>query len=299
MEYQPLPERGETEEPPFYNCSECFAPIKILSLDDKNIKFKCYNNENNPHDKEISIKEYINKMKPNIKINICFIDNHNKKFEYYCIDCKAHLCDECLKQRDHINHNKIILKEILPNENELKIVERIMEGYKDKNQDLKYLCELIYNTYKNFSNNYYFMININKILADYINNNPEYKNKLSDIEYNNIIKIENRNDIELEKNYELKEVLIDYKNKIDDLKKQIIDIQKEKENKDKKIINLTNQFINKDKPIYELQKQISEQNIILDKIKQANIDSQSIMNRIIEQNEKEINDLKESNFMFL
>ena len=166
MEKQSIPEQGETDIP-FYNCSECFEPIEIISIDDKNIKFKCYNDKN-PHEKEIPIKEYINKMKPDIKIDICFIDGHNKKNEYYCIECRTHLCEDCIKQREHINHDKIIIKEISPNENELRLLEKIIEEYKDKDEDLKQLYELIYDSYKSFNNNYYFIKNINNILFNQI-----------------------------------------------------------------------------------------------------------------------------------
>ena len=39
-----MEEEQEIETPePFYNCSECSSPIEILSLDNINIKFKCFN----------------------------------------------------------------------------------------------------------------------------------------------------------------------------------------------------------------------------------------------------------------
>ena len=273
MEYQPLPERGETVEPIFYNCSECFAPIEIIKIDNNSIKIKCFN-ENNPHEKEMTIKEYIYKMSPNIKSDICFKDNHNKKYEYFCFDCKTHLCENCIESREHINHNKIILKEISPNKNELKLIERIIEEYKNKNEDLKQLYELVYKAYNNFINNYYFMININNILINYINNNPDYKKKLSEQEYNNIINIKIGKKFILEHNNDIKKQIFDYKNKIEDLKNQLIDIQKEKENKDKQIKDLKNHLA-------DIQK-----------------DTQIIIDKILEQNEKEIKNLKENNIKY-
>ena len=51
----------ETLEP-FYNCSECSSPIEIISLDNINIKFKCYNKKNS-HEIKMTINEYLNKMK--------------------------------------------------------------------------------------------------------------------------------------------------------------------------------------------------------------------------------------------
>ena len=44
----------------FYNCTECSSPIEILSINEIDIEFKCIKNN---HNKKISIKEYIEKMK--------------------------------------------------------------------------------------------------------------------------------------------------------------------------------------------------------------------------------------------
>ena len=131
----------------FYNCSECSSLIEIIYLDDINIEFKCFN-KNNPHKIKISIKEYINKMKIQYKeINdeICKINKHNKKNEIYFLECNMHLCEICLKSREHLLHNKINIKEILPKENELNIINNIIKDI--KNEDLKNLYEIIYNTY--------------------------------------------------------------------------------------------------------------------------------------------------------
>ena len=111
---------SETQEY-FYNCSECPSPIEILYLDEANIEFKCFN-KNNSHKIKLSIKEYINKMKIQYKeINNekCIINKHNKINECYCLECNIHLCEICLKSREHLYHNKINIKEIIPRENEL------------------------------------------------------------------------------------------------------------------------------------------------------------------------------------
>ena len=93
----------------YYNCNECSSPIEILYINEKTniIEFQCINNN---HRKKISIKEYINEMKKfnnkNLNDEVCIQDNHNKKYKFFCIDCNKHLCKECLKTRDHINHRK-------------------------------------------------------------------------------------------------------------------------------------------------------------------------------------------------
>ncbi len=44
----------------YYNCIECSSPIAILSIHDNYIEYKCIKNN---HQKNILIKEYIEKMK--------------------------------------------------------------------------------------------------------------------------------------------------------------------------------------------------------------------------------------------
>ena len=131
----------ETPEP-FYNCSECSSPIEIIYLDAINIGFKCFN-KNNPHKIKLSIKEYINKMKNlNREANNekCMINKHNKTNECYCLECNIHLCDICLKSREHLLHDKVNIKEILPKETELNIIHNIINDI--KNQDLKIYMKL-------------------------------------------------------------------------------------------------------------------------------------------------------------
>ena len=85
----------------------------------------------------ISPIKYINKMK---KHNIdkdyekCFKKEHYKKYESYCFDCGMHLCEECLKPREHFSHYKINLKEILPKKKELKILDNIINECENKKE---------------------------------------------------------------------------------------------------------------------------------------------------------------------
>ena len=138
-------EQGETEcetmklKEMYYNCTECSSPIEILYINEKTniIEFKCSINK---HIKKLSIKEYMEKMKnfnnKNINDEVCIVDNHNKKYEFYCLDCNKHLCKECIKTRDHINHSKKIIIEIQPNEKELKIMENVIKYCEDKINNL-------------------------------------------------------------------------------------------------------------------------------------------------------------------
>ena len=119
--------QGETNDI-YCQCTECSKSIEILSLDNNIIKFKCVN-ENEKHEKEMIIKNYIKKIKINSNHNIntlCL--NHHKEYKYFCIDCNKHLCEICLESRDHYNHIKNnIEKEILPKHNEIKKFEYILK----------------------------------------------------------------------------------------------------------------------------------------------------------------------------
>ena len=75
------------------------------------------------------MKNYNNK---NINNDICNYNNHNKKYKFFCLNCKKHLCNECLKSRNHISHHKNIIMEIQPNKRELNIIENIIKHYEVK-----------------------------------------------------------------------------------------------------------------------------------------------------------------------
>ena len=277
-------EEEEIETPdPFYNCSECSSLIEIINLDDKIIEYKCFNKKNN-HILKMTIEEYINKMKiHHIEKNDdkCMINGHYKENESYCLECNIHLCELCLKSRDHLSHNKINIKEILPKDNELKLIDNIIKDIENNNKynNIKNLYEIIYNTYNKYNKNYYYCINMNKIILNYIENNILFKEKLSIEEYENIIKIKNLNKnnnqilinnlLDKNENYE-KEInkLNEYnnnQNEISNLKKDNIKLSEEINELKEQIINNKNQEkINEQMKIKYENKIKNFQNIIND-----------------------------------
>ena len=98
-----------------YNCPECSSLIEILSINENNIEFKCINNDN--HNNKLKIYNYLEKMKKykdNKNLNdIC--EKHKNKYIIYCLNCKCHLCNECMSSRIHKSHNKSIISEEKPN----------------------------------------------------------------------------------------------------------------------------------------------------------------------------------------
>ena len=121
----------------FYNCTECPSTIKIISINEKEniIKFKCNNN----HNKEMKIKEYLEKMKKynDIKLNDKMCNIHNKEFICYCCKCNTHLCKECIKLRKHNVHYKIYMNEIIPENHILDDMRDLIKGNEIKIKDLK------------------------------------------------------------------------------------------------------------------------------------------------------------------
>ena len=157
----------------YYNCSECQSPIEILAINESEstIGFKCINNN---HKIKMTIKEYINKMKSfnnkNINNDICNI--HNKINKCYCFDCKKHICEDCLKSREHINHNKKILLEFRPYKNELK---EIMDNFKYYDEQIENLLKEKLAKIKELKDK----INIEKEKSD---NNNNYDTKIENME---------------------------------------------------------------------------------------------------------------------
>ena len=228
-----MEEEPETKEP-FYECSkeQCSSPIEIIFLDKENIEFRCFNKKSS-HIIKMKIGEFIDVMKRHSNSDnkgICLFKNHYKKNKSYCLECNKHLCKICLESREHISHHKIDIKEVLPTKEEIELIDNIIKDIQDKKEynNLKDLYEIIYNTYTKYNNNYYYCINLNYILINYIDNNKSFKDKLSKEKYENIIKIKEKNN----KNNE------DIINKIKEENKQM-KIKYEKE-----IINLKENYEN-------------------------------------------------------
>ena len=208
---------------------ECSSAIEILSINDNNniIEFRCLK-ENKKY--TISIKEYLEQIKKNNNKNINELEDickkHNKdKYICYCFDCNCHLCNECLKTRNHITHRESNIVEIKPIEKELNIVEEIIEDYKMRLEKLRNdkiekekENEILLNKEKEIEikklrKEYENKIKLRKMKLDEENNKiyTKYKliNEKENIKYK--IKIE-----EIIKNYTIKINNYHFKEKIDD-----------------------------------------------------------------------------------
>ena len=158
----------------YYNCSECRSLIEILSFNDNIIEFKCIK-EN--HRNKMPINEYIEKMKKfnNINTNSDICKIHEKKYIVFCFNCNYHLCQDCLKSRTHINHNKNNIIEIQPIKEEINKIEEIIEDYEHKINNLeKEKINMTHKFKEKYENDKIIIKMLNEIK---IKNNINEKNK--------------------------------------------------------------------------------------------------------------------------
>ena len=179
-----------------YNCPECSSLIEIISINDNILEFKCINNEN--HSNKIKINDYFEKMKKYIddKNLNDKCENHNDEYKVYCLNCKSHLCKECLPPRMHKTHNKKILGEEKPNKEELNIIKNKIEYYNNKikcikQNQIKEEKNELNNNKININENLMMKINKIKKFKELKTNKDIYMNDLSEIKrkYENEIKL--------------------------------------------------------------------------------------------------------------
>ena len=120
-----------------YNCSECSSLIEILSIKENNLEFNCVNTDK--HNNKLNINNYLEKMKKYIDNknlnNKC--EKHNHKYRLFCLDCKCHLCKECILSKIHKTHNRVILGEEQPNKEDIKLINDKIKYYNNKIQNIK------------------------------------------------------------------------------------------------------------------------------------------------------------------
>lgn len=241
-------------------CTECPSDIEILSVNEEQheIKFRCLNNKSHGI-KNMNINEYFEKIKKFKNSNIdeykekCKIHFSSKNNIYisYCLDCNIHLCQECLRKRNHFNHNKNNIIEIQPTEEELNIIDEVTKYYqtnllnlkneqKLKTKELQIILEnkRKEEKYKFIKSNKIYEINKNKELKE---KNSEY---LSDI---NEIKRKYEKEIKLKENQFKQDIKI-IKNKYNLIKmKEEIYYNKQLEKLNKKYNDDLNSYQFKEK----------------------------------------------------
>ena len=95
----------------------------------------------------------------------------------YCVDCEMHLCDLCLKSRQHLMHRKNSLTEMKPLDEEKQITKNYINALQNQREELKQqkkeqsidLYNNLINSQKNNKYKFYkFISNSNKLLKNKI-----------------------------------------------------------------------------------------------------------------------------------
>ena len=235
-----------------YNCTECSSIIEIISINGDNLEFKCINNEN--HNKKLKINNYLEKMKKymNKKNLNSKCEKHKKEYIFYCLDCKSHICIECIKSKIHIEHKKNYIEEEQPNEGDLNIIKDKMQYYRDNIKNIKE--------------------NKIKELKKELNNNKIRKNKrIKEIIKKN--KIKKLKELKLNKDK--------YMNDINEFKRKYEEIKLRKLEYETENNNINNKYkLMYDKEIVMNRSKIKELNIIYNKNKE-NIKNNKKMDNIL------------------
>ena len=180
----PSDDEGETiKENIGYNCSECSSLIDIISINEETLEFKCIDNHN--HKNKLKINKYLEEMKKYIdKKNLkSKCETHNHKNKIYCLSCKCHLCEECLKSEIHKTHNEIILEKEHPDEKDINIIKTKIEYYNNKIKEYKQLKDELKNNKKMEIKRMKKIIGLNKIkhLKELEMNKDKYINDIKEI----------------------------------------------------------------------------------------------------------------------
>ena len=115
-----------------YMCKFC-SSFPLIKLIDNNNILLIYNN----HRDKIEIEEFLKRIredKDNIDINEykqCKIHKNNKNLIKVCINCKKNLCEECLKDNTHKDHQIKSFEEL---NKETIYIQNILKNYIDKNK---------------------------------------------------------------------------------------------------------------------------------------------------------------------
>ena len=148
----------------FYKCAEC----------KKNICQKCKSIHENTH----------NVINYDIYYSIC--RTHLESYNSYCKNCRKNLCMKC--EKDHIKHEKIYFRNILPNPNEIRINNS--ELHKDINELNENIEDIIdkLTAYKENINKFYAIYTDIIKNVDTNNINYEILSNLNEINNNQVIK---------------------------------------------------------------------------------------------------------------
>ena len=174
----------------------------IIKIDDKEVisLSKTVDDDKEINEGEIENKSHLLSLKCNL---------HNKKYAYYCLECKVNVCRKCISEGDrHVNHPLDLFDkyffEINPILTNIEKFLKKKENNNDKLKAFKTLMNIIINDYKYFPNyNHIFII---KKCNKFISNENKSNSNSGQINQNKkLIFIKNQR--ELEENFNNAEII--------------------------------------------------------------------------------------------
>jgi len=143
--------------------------------------------------------------------------HYNKNYMYYCYNCSSNLCEECHVNHDNC-HNITPLSNLFLKNEEIEYINnknieynKIIQNYKNYIS----LNNIIINTYKAYSNNFYYIKNIKNIIRFQQNseiNNNIINNMQKDLQKQNEILEKFNDEFETELKIDDKVIYLNWKN---------------------------------------------------------------------------------------
>ena len=227
----------------FYSFPSDFSELNLSK--EYNINLNKINNKDNMNNKDNNTSKVSNVTMPKPYITekdfLCQIHS-DYKYISYCFECKKNLCEKC--QEDHLNHNKIKLNSIKPNDKEvilckknikknevvlLNIIEFLQNWKIELDEGINILIKIMENIFnlkdfiisnydqKQNNQNYNYIQNFNNIKAlDFIFPELKYFQDKKNFK---------------QSGYDIIEAIYNIKNKIAENKKKINEINESQLNK--------------------------------------------------------------------
>ena len=150
------------------SCKECIPIINEITVNNIKITFICKDGV-----EQYTIEELYNNFIKQIntsKIDFNHCKNDCKKIDYYCDECKEHLCKQCCYDSGEHDAHKIIILDNKINDTEetLSNINAKINKRKDINPILKKIFSIICNNYLN-NKRYYSYIKIFDAFNDFLN----------------------------------------------------------------------------------------------------------------------------------
>ena len=186
-------------------CPKCGSfPLIEMSME-KEIKIEC-----DCFEKQVYLlSDYVKEMNHSNIIFKFICNKHNKEFEFYCVNCLEHLCEQCVSEEEHNEHMiaKIKLIDIdnkkeakkkikqqyesyltelkknfiskLKNEKRRLKIQKVYEDCMKRNEELIMLIDLMINSYAYNKSNFYAYYNLEKFSNFAV---KQYKGEIEDTE---------------------------------------------------------------------------------------------------------------------